>query len=447
MSYANRDKKHRPLKGRDLFSFDFMKTNPSKSATLGAATVAGRCPMRGEDFDPFDLSDPFPSYQRLRAETPVFYEETIGYWIVSRYADIKAVFEDFRTFSAENAQAPMRPLCETAKQVLKRADFTAYSGLSARVPPDHTRIRKAVSSAFTPRRYRALAPLVRDTVDAMLDAMLAKPKGDLVADLAYDLPALTMLTLLGVEAEKVAEVKRWAKSRVLLTWGNVSDAEEVAHAENLVAYWNYCLAVVAARHARRMDDLPGDLVALQQEGVEITDHEIASFCYSLLTAGHETTTNLIANGLLALLRHRQAWIALVADKAKIPGAIEEILRYAQSVVAWRRKVKAATSIGGVQIPEGANLLLLLASANRDEQVFVNGEQFDIERENARTHVSFGYGIHFCPGSSLAKMQLQIVIEELTARVPTLRLAPDQTIDYARNTSFRAPDSILVEWDR
>ena len=136
----------------------------------------------------------------------------------------------------------------------------------------------------------------------------------------------------------------------------------------------------------------------------------------------------------------------MADKSKIPGAIEEILRYAQSVVAWRRKVKAATSIGGVQIPEGANLLLLLASANRDEEFFVNGEQFDIERENARTHISFGYGIHFCPGSSLAKMQLQLVIEELTARVPTLRLMPDQAIDYARNISFRAPSAILVEWD-
>ena len=171
----------------------------------------------------------------------------------------------------------------------------------------------------------------------------------------------------------------------------------------------------AARHAEVLDDLPGDLVALQRDGAEITDHEIASFCYSLLTAGHETTTNLIANGLLALLQHHEAWTALVADKAKIPGAIEEILRYAQSVVAWRRKVKAVTSIAGVQIPEGADLLLLLASANRDEQVFAKGEQFDIERENARAHISFGYGIHFCPGSSLAKMQLQIVIEELTAR--------------------------------
>ena len=137
--------------------------------------VAGHCPMRGEHFDPFDLSDPFPSYQRLRAEAPVFYDETIGYWIVSRHADIKAVFEDWRNFSSENAQAPVRPLCETAKQVLKKADFTAYSGLSARVPPDHTRIRKAVSGAFTPRRYRALARRVRDTVGAMLDAACLRP--------------------------------------------------------------------------------------------------------------------------------------------------------------------------------------------------------------------------------------------------------------------------------
>jgi len=290
--------------------------------------VAGHCPMHGEHFDPFDLSDPFPSYQRLRAEAPVFYDETIGYWIVSRHADIKGVFEDWRNFSSENAQAPMRPMSETAKEVFEKADFTAYSGLSARVPPDHTRIRKVVTAVFTPRRYRALEPFVRDTIGAMLDAMLAKPNGDLVADLAYDLPALTILKLLGVPAEKVAEVKRWAKSRVLLTWGDLSDAEQTAHAENLVAYWNYCLAVVAARHAMLADDLPGDLVALQRDGAEITDHEIASFCYSLLTAGHETTTNLIANGLLTLLRHREAWSALVSDKAKIPGAIEEILRYA-----------------------------------------------------------------------------------------------------------------------
>jgi cytochrome P450 len=411
------------------------------------AAVAERCPMRGEHFDPFDLSDPFRSYRRLRAEAPVFYDETIGYWIVSRHADIKAVFEDWRSFSSENAQAPMRPMSETAKQVLEKGGFTAYSGLSARVPPDHTRIRKVVTTAFTPRRYRVLAPFVRDTIGAMLDAMVAKPKGDLVADLAYDLPALTIFKLLGVPAGKVAEVKHWARSRVLLTWGDLSDAEQAVHAENLVAYWNYCLAVVAARHAELLDDLPSDLVALQRDGAEITDHEIASFCYSLLTAGHETTTNLITNGLLALLRHREAWTALVADKAKIPGAIEEILRYAQSVVAWRRRVKVPANIGGVQIPEGADLLLLLASANRDEQIFANGEHFDIERENARTHISFGYGIHFCPGSLLAKMQLQIMIEELTARVPTLRVAPDQTIDYARNTSFRAPHSILVEWDR
>src|SRR6516162_11020024 len=181
-----------------------MKAYLGKSATLDTTGVAERCPMRREDFDPFDLSDPFPSYQRLRAETPVFYDETIGYWIVSRYADIKAVFEDWRNFSAENAQAPMRRLCETAKQVLKRADFTAYSGLSARVPPDHTRIRKAVSSVFTPRRYRALAPLVRERIGAMLDAMLARPRGELVAGLAYELPALTILTLLGVEEGKVA---------------------------------------------------------------------------------------------------------------------------------------------------------------------------------------------------------------------------------------------------
>ena len=414
---------------------------------LDETAAPGRCPSGAAIFDAFDLSDPFATYKVLRSDAPIFYDEAIGYWIVSRHADIKAIFEDWTSFASENAQAPIRPICEAAQRILRDGAFTAYSGLSARVPPDHTRIRKVVAGAFSPRRYRTLAPMIRANAVAMTEAMLAKPSGDLIADLAYDLPALTILALLGVNGDNVCDVKRWADSRLAMTWGNLTDTEQVQHAPNLVAYWAYCQAVVATRHASPADDLPGDLVRAQQDGAEITDHEIASFCYSLLTAGHETTTNLLGNGLRALLEHRHTWEALVASPAIIPGAIEEILRYAQSVIAWRRRAKTAAVVDGVAIPEGASLLLLLGSANRDGDVFADPERFDIARTDVRGYLSFGYGIHFCPGNLLAKMQVQIVLEELTARIPSLRLKPAQTIRYARNTSFRAPKSILVEWDR
>lgn len=411
-------------------------------------SAAARCPVHhgdARDFDPFDLRDPFPAYRQLRAEQPVFFHDEIGYWVVSRFEDIKAVFGDWKTFSAENAQQPVRPLCEAAKEVQRAGGFTAYSGLSARVPPEHTRIRKGVMQAFTPRRYKVLEPTIRARVNAMLDAMLTKPEGDLIADLAYELPALTIMTLLGIPDEDVDKVKLWGDSRVLMTWGNLSDEEQVAHAHNLVAYWNYCQALVASRHEKMQDDLPGDLVRIQESGEPISDHEIASFCYSLLTAGHETTTTLIGNGLRELLVHRDEWEKIVGDQSLIPGAMEEILRFSPSVMAWRRRVKAPTQIGGVDIPEGANLLLLLGSANRDETVFEAPEAFDIGRTNARQHLAFGYGIHYCPGNLLAKLQLQIVIEETTQRIPTLRVKPDQAFEFARNTSFRAPKALMVQW--
>lgn len=402
-----------------------------------------QCPAHATEFDPFDLADPFASYARLRAEEPIFYDPRLDYWIVSKYADIKAIFDNWAAFSSENTQRPLRPVCEAAKAVLAAGGFTAYSGLSGRIPPDHTRIRKAAMAAFTPKRYRALAPFIRRKTIEMLDALAAQAQPDFVAGLAFDLPAITIMALLGVPEERVRDVKRWAQSRVTMTWGNPSDEEQVALAHELVAYWKYCREVVAERHAHPADDLPGDLVAQQLRGEPIDDHEIASFCYSLLIAGHETTTNFIANALVELTKDRGLWATLAADHAKIPAAIEEVLRMSPSVITWRRRTLRPVTVAGTELPAGANVLLLLGSANRDEAVFTDGERFDLERPNARNHLSFGYGIHYCLGALLAKMQMQIVLEELLARFPDIRLAPDAHIEYLPNAAFRGPRALLV----
>jgi cytochrome P450 len=150
-------------------------------------------------------------------------------------------------------------------------------------------------------------------------------------------------------------------SRALLTWGNLSDEEQLPHAANMVDYWRYCRALVASRHAEASDDLPGDLVRLQREGAEISDDQIAGVLYSVLFAGHETTTTLMANGARELLLHRANWEALVAEPARIPAAVEEVLRYSPSIVAWRRKALKDAEIGGVAVPEGANILLVMGS--------------------------------------------------------------------------------------
>jgi cytochrome P450 len=415
---------------------------------MATASALKSCPFSNpsETFDPFDISDPFAFYEWTRAEAPVFFSDEIGYYVVSRHADIKAVFEDWQTFSSENAQAPLRPMCAEGKEIMQRGGFTAYSGLSARIPPDHTRIRKVVQGCFGPRRFKAIEPELRDIVTRAIDAFVDEGHTDFFRAFAYDVPALALFKLVGVPDSDVSKVKAWGVSRALLTWGNLSDEEQLPHAHSMVAYWDYCRDLVAKRHVEISDDLPGDLVRLQQEGAEISDDEIAGVLYSVLFAGHETTTTLIANAVRELLVHRRNWEALVTDPKLIPAAVDEILRFSPSVIAWRRRALKDATVGGTLIPKGSNLLLLLGSANRDETVFAEPAAFDITRRDARSHLSFGYGIHFCVGQQLAKLELAITLEELTRRIPALRLKPDQTFDFVRNTSFRVPTALHLEWD-
>ncbi|MCV7449509.1 cytochrome P450 [Micrococcus luteus] len=404
------------------------------------------CPVH-HGYEPFEMRDPFPSYSELRREEPVMYDERVGLWVVSRYDDVKAVFEDWETFSSENAQKPVRQRGPQAEQIMIEGGFTAYSGLSARVPPEHTRIRAIAQKMFTPRRYKALEPQIRENIAARLEAMAARPekRGEMVADLAYDIPTITILTLIGADVSMVDTYKRWSDSRAAMTWSDLSDEEQIPHAHNLVEYWQECQRLVAEAHANGGDSLTADLVRAQEEGAEISDHEIASLNYSLLFAGHETTTTLIANCFRVLLSHQPAWESLVEDPKRIPAAVEEVLRYSGSIVGWRRKALKDAVVGGQHIKAGDELLLLMGSANRDEERFDRPEELDIERPNAREHLSFGFGIHFCLGNMLAKLQARLCLEEATRILPGLRLAEGADIDFRRNISFRVPVEVPVAW--
>ncbi|MFF3731220.1 cytochrome P450 [Streptomyces sp. NPDC002476] len=417
------------------------------ASTQSPAGTAPACPVH-HGYKPFEQDDPFPSYAALRAQEPVMFDERIGCWVVSRYDDIKAVFEDWETFSSENAQAPVRERGRQARQIMEEGGFTAYSGLSARVPPEHTRIRRVAAKAFTPRRFKVLEPRIRANVVRLLETMLARPerRGDLVRDLAYDVPTITILTLIGADVGMIDTFKRWSDSRAAMTWGDLTDEEQVPHARNLVEYWAECRRLVAEAHETAPDSLVGDMVRMQAEGDPISDHEIASVCYSLLFAGHETTTTLISNALRVLLSHPEQWRAVVDDPARVPAAVDEVLRYSPSIVGWRRRALRDTRIGDVAIPKGADVLLLMGSANRDASRFEDGESFDIGRPNAREHLSFGYGIHYCLGNMLAKLQAKIALEEVARLAPALRLADGADVRFGRNLSFRAPAAVPVTWE-
>lgn len=430
-------------------------TSPHTEQT---ATKTDGCPFghsseanNHHGYDPFKMDNPFPSYKELRKEEPVMFDERIGYWVVTKYDDIKATFDNWETFSSENAQAPVRKRGPQATKIMNEGGFTAYSGLSARIPPEHTRIRAIAQKAFTPRRYKALEPDIRKMVIERIEKMLAKGAergdntGDLFSDLAYDIPTITILTLIGADTTMVDTYKRWSDSRAAMTWGDLSDEEQIPHAQNLVEYWQECLRMVEDAHANGGDNLTADLVRAQEAGQEITDHEIASLLYSLLFAGHETTTTLISNCFRVLLQHREQWNQLIKNPKLIPGAVDEVLRYSGSIVGWRRKALKDTEIGGVSIKEGDGVLLLMGSANRDEERFENSEDFDISRPNAREHLSFGFGIHYCLGNMLAKLQAKICLEEAIKLAPSLELIEDSPINFRENLSFRVPTSVPVKW--
>jgi cytochrome P450 len=401
-------------------------------------------PLMGEAIDVFNLNAPHALWKSMREEAPVYHDPVTGHWIVTRHADIRSVFENWETFSSENAQAPMRPMCEAGKQIMKDGGFTAYSGLSARVPPEHTRIRKIAQAAFGPRRFKSVEPKIEVIIDKALSRIASQGKCDFLREVAYDVPALVLFTLLGIPDEDVPRVKDWAASRAVLTWGNLSDEEQLPHAHKMVDYWAFCQGLVAARKEHPGDDLPTDLVKAQAQGADISDAEIAGVMYSVLFAGHETTTTLMANAVITLMNNRKAWEALCADSSLIASATDEMLRFAPSIVSWRRRAKTDTHIGGVAIPEGADILMIMGSGNRDSAVFENGEEFDIYRKNARKHLSFGNGIHFCIGFQLAKMEFGIMLRELTQRFPNMTLTADQHIYYLNNISFRVPSQVHIE---
>ena len=399
-----------------------------------------------DEFQPFDVADPFAFYQRARSEATVFYSPELDYWVVPRYEDVLAILRDPATFSSENAQRPFSPPPPAVERILA-GGLSAKSGLLGRNPPDHTRLRSFVNRAFTPRRVAVLEPQISEIAGRMIEGMAPRGRGDWVADLAYDLPALVIFLLLGIPDSDVPNVKTWAQSRVQINFGDLPEADQVAHAKNVVAYWRYCEALVDERFVQPGDDLPSDLVREYQRGDKsITKDEMAGLVFGQLTAGHETTTGLLATGFLQLLRHREQWEALCRDPGLIPNAVEELLRFCTPVLAAKRQVTQATTVGDVELPAGANVLLLLGSANHDEAVFPGGDGLDICRPDVSRHLAFGHGIHFCLGAALARLEAQVVLRELTARLPHARLVEPQEISFSRNTTFRSPLQLLVEWE-
>jgi cytochrome P450 len=406
------------------------------------------CPVH-PGFDPLSdefLADPYAVMASLPlAETPVFYAPSIDYYVVTRYADIEAVFLDPDTYSAGAAQLPLVKLEPEATEILLAGGHRPQPSMVSLDPPAHTRLRRPAARAFTPRRVAEMEPRVRATVNELLDAVDPAAPFDLVETLTFPLPATIVFSFMGVPEADYAQLKDWCGHRATLAWGRPPAAEQVEHATSMAAYRAYLRELVARKADDRADDFASALLAIHDEDHEaLSEEEIASILFSLSFAGHETTNYLIGNLVRRLLEDPARWDEVVADPALIPGAVEETLRYDTSVPAWRRIAKRTVTLGGVEIPEGSKLFLWLAASGRDASVFPEPDVFDLRRANARRHLAFGKGIHFCIGSALGKLEAQLALAELTRRFPRLRLVEGQELAFHPNISFRGPLALWVQ---
>ncbi|MYH70594.1 MAG: cytochrome P450, partial [Gammaproteobacteria bacterium] len=308
----------------------------------------------GSRFDLFhepQLSDPYPFFKLLRQDAPVFYAADIDHWVVSRYEDVKQVLRDHENYSAQNTIAPIHPLCAAAREALQDGGWNMVPALGNADRPEHTRTRMNVVKAFTPRRIAELEPYVGAVVNGAVDGFRQNGKAELMAELLFDLPALVILKMLGFPDEQVPAIKEGAKNRILFVWGRPTDEEQTRLASGLAGFFRLCRQLVDERLARPSDDLTSELLRVRAGKDEILSLDvIASILFAFFTAGHETTSSLLGNGIVQLLRHREAWGRIVAEPSLIPGAVEEILRYDSSVISWRRKARRQVDIAGVRVP-------------------------------------------------------------------------------------------------
>jgi hypothetical protein len=401
-------------------------------------------------FNPFTnpyLADPQAYLRHARVEEPVFYSPELKAYVVTRYADIQAVMRDTNTFSPRNVLEPVTDLFPSS--IEKMIDMEIGNGpiLVNEDEPIHMQRRRRLSAHFLPEWATGLKPWIRNLVTDYLDKLVRRGEADIVKDLVWEIPALVAFKLLGVPDEDVDVVKKFAVRRTVLTWGRPTEQEQNELVDGVGEYWAYCRGHVDRLRANPGQDLVSEAIRAQRESPELFDEAyVYNLTFNLLFAGHETTTNALANGFRALLEDLEQWQAICNDTELIPNAIHEIIRFAPSVNEWRRLATKDTRIGEVDIPEGSTVVIVLGSGNFDDEQFDHADKLDVRRKNAKRHLTFGVGGHYCMGAPLARTEMQVVFEEVTRRLPHMRLVPGQQFTYTPNISFRGVESVLVEWD-
>ena len=391
------------------------------------------------------LADPYPVFRRLQAEDPVHWSEPLAAWVLTRHADVKSALTDPRLssdrispFLRREAVRAQPEIQELGRLVGRWAVFTD--------PPDHTRLRRQMNRAFTTRAVEHLRPRIEEVVDHLLGPVERRGEMDVIRDLAYPLPIIVIAEMLGVPVEDREQLKAWSDELALFVGSAVAGPAKYERAHRAVSEMTERFrGLVRQRRREPRGDLISELARAEEGGQGLTEDEVIATSVLLLFAGHETTTNLIGNGLIALLRHPEQLERLRREPALIGDAVEEILRYDAPTGAQVRVALEDVSLHGRTIRRGDRVFVMLNAANRDPARFEEPDRLWIGRPDAG-HIAFGHGIHFCVGAPLARLEGEAAIGAIVRRLPELALA-GEPLDWLPSLVFRGVRALPVRFVR
>jgi len=392
------------------------------------------------------LANLYPLHHRLRAEDPVHWSHTLECWMLTRYADVLPGLGDVR-LSANRMSVFMKALPEPMR--IRHATLGKHFSLffANMDPPEHTRFRGIVSQSFTPKMVKSLAPRIQNIVNGLLDELASQGEMDAISDFAYPIPATVIAEMLGIPPADRLNFGQWSRDLTNFLGASTTTCQELADQaqRSLQRLTEYFRGLIDGRRSSPQQDLISSLIAAEEEGDLLNEEELVATCNFMLMAGHDTTTNLIGNSILALLNNPDELQKLKSDPGLIETAVEEFLRYESPLQRQTRVALDDFEIDGRCIRKGQTVLLLQGAANRDPEQFPEPDRLDIGRQDNK-HVAFGAGIHFCLGALLARLEGQIAINTIVQRLSNIRLATDNP-SWRQNFSFRGLKSLPVRFDK
>ena len=396
-------------------------------------------------FDPALLNPPWPLFEQLRANAPVFRIEEMDAYLVTRYEDVHRILKDPETFSSElefGTGLSFAPSTPAKEEAMARGGYRWVPTLGFTDPPVHRRVRNAVQQAFSPKRVRQMEGLVQELCDEIVDGLDPDGGIDFAQEVALQLPVMVIGESLGVAREDRATFNRWADAVLKRLGEEVDEEEDVALIGEYVDSELYFAEQISKRRNQPSDDLLSDLVRTQSESDDpITDEELMSIVSFLPVAGSRTSAGLIGMAMQHLVEHPDHLARARDDDEFLEAFIEETLRMQSPIQAWFRRTTTPVELGGVEIPADSRLLVTFASANRDDEKFACPNELQLDRDNIKDHVAFGWGRHFCVGASLARAEARISIRTFLGRFPEARMAPGAEAAYHPNLVHRMVDNL------